>query len=91
MPLRIGLQYAPNAGIRIMSEAQLAVSDEIRDDFSLTLGVLFPFGAMPTLIGALVGAAGPLVPVLAQTAGILGTLPAARWPWCARGRARPRT
>jgi opacity protein-like surface antigen len=43
LPLRIGLQYAPNAGIRIMSEAQLAVSDEIRDDFALTLGVLFPF------------------------------------------------
>jgi opacity protein-like surface antigen len=43
MPLRLGLQYAPNTDIRIMSEAQLAVSDEIRDDFSFTLGVLFPF------------------------------------------------
>lgn len=43
MPLRLGLQYAPNPDIRIMSEAQLAVSDEIRDDFSFTLGVLFPF------------------------------------------------
>jgi opacity protein-like surface antigen len=43
MPLRLGLQYAPNADLRIMSEAQLAVSDEIRDDFSFTLGVLFPF------------------------------------------------
>jgi opacity protein-like surface antigen len=43
MPLRLGLQYAPNSDQRIMSEAQLAVSDEIRDDFSFTLGVLFPF------------------------------------------------
>jgi opacity protein-like surface antigen len=43
MPLRLGLQYAPNSDLRIMSEAQLAVSDEIRDDFSFTLGVLFPF------------------------------------------------
>jgi opacity protein-like surface antigen len=43
LPLRLGLQYSPNADIRIMSEAQLAVSDEIRDDFSFTLGVLFPF------------------------------------------------
>jgi opacity protein-like surface antigen len=43
MPLRLGLQYAPNADIRILTEAQLAVSDEIRDDFSFTLGVLFPF------------------------------------------------
>jgi opacity protein-like surface antigen len=43
LPLRLGLQYAPNPDIRILSEAQLAVSDEIRDDFSFTLGVLFPF------------------------------------------------
>ena len=43
MPLRFGLQYAPNPDIRILSEAQVAVSDEIRDDFSFTLGVLFPF------------------------------------------------
>ena len=43
LPLRLGLQYAPNAGIRILTEAQLAVSDEIRDDFSFTMGVLFPF------------------------------------------------
>lgn len=43
MPLRFGLQYAPNSDLRILSEAQLAVSDEIRDDFSFTLGVLFPF------------------------------------------------
>ena len=43
MPLRVGLQYAPNAYLRIMTEAQLAVSDAIRDDFSFTLGALFPF------------------------------------------------
>ena len=43
MPLRFGLQYAPNPDIRILSEAQVGVSDEIRDDFSFTLGVLFPF------------------------------------------------
>ena len=43
MPLRLALQYAPNTDIRILSEAQLGVSDEIRDDFSFTLGVLFPF------------------------------------------------
>jgi hypothetical protein len=43
LPLRMGLQYAPNTEIRIMTEAQLAVSDDIRDDFSFTLGVLFPF------------------------------------------------
>jgi hypothetical protein len=43
LPLRLGLQYAPNTDLRIMSEMQLAVSDEIRDDFSFTFGVLFPF------------------------------------------------
>lgn len=43
MPLRFALQYAPNSDLRILSEAQLAVSDAIRDDFSFTLGVLFPF------------------------------------------------
>ena len=43
LPLRLGLQYAPNPDIRIMSEAQVGVSDEIRDDFSFMLGVLFPF------------------------------------------------
>jgi len=43
LPVRLGLQYAPNTDIRIMSEAQLGVSDEIRDDFQFTLGVLFPF------------------------------------------------
>jgi len=43
LPLRLGLQYAPNADLRIMSEAQLGVSDNIRDDFQFTIGVLFPF------------------------------------------------
>ena len=43
LPLRAGLQFSPNPDIRILTEAQLAVSDEINDDFSFTLGVLFPF------------------------------------------------
>ena len=43
LPLRAGLQYSPNADIHILSEAQLAVSDELNDDFSFTIGVLFPF------------------------------------------------
>jgi opacity protein-like surface antigen len=43
LPLRLGLQYSPNPDIRILSEFQVAVSDEIRDDLSFTLGVLFPF------------------------------------------------
>jgi opacity protein-like surface antigen len=42
-PIRAGFEFRPNADLRILTEAQLAVSDEIRDDFSLTLGVLFPF------------------------------------------------
>ena len=32
------IRYTPD-----LTEAQLAVSDEVRDDFSVTLGVLFPF------------------------------------------------
>lgn len=43
LPLRFSLQYAPNSDIRILTEMQLAVSDEIRDDVSFTAGVLFPF------------------------------------------------
>jgi opacity protein-like surface antigen len=43
LPLRFGLQYSPNPDIRILSEMQFAVSDAINDDFSFTLGVLFPF------------------------------------------------
>lgn len=42
-PLRVGLEFHPNPDIRLLSEIQLAVSDEIRDDFSFTVGVLFPF------------------------------------------------
>src|SRR6516164_841908 len=37
LPLRLGLQYAPNPDIRIMSEAQVGVSDNIRDDFQFTI------------------------------------------------------
>jgi opacity protein-like surface antigen len=43
LPLRFGLQYSPNPDIRILSEMQFAVSDAINDDFSFTVGVLFPF------------------------------------------------
>jgi len=43
LPLRLSLQYAPNPLIRILTEMQLSVSDEIRDDFSFTAGVMFPF------------------------------------------------
>jgi len=43
LPLRFGLQYSPNPDIRILSEMQFALSDAINDDFSFTLGVLFPF------------------------------------------------
>ena len=42
-PLRLGAQYSPNPYLRLLTEAQLAVSDELRDDFSITFGVLFPF------------------------------------------------
>jgi len=42
-PLRAGMEFHPNPDIRLLSEVQLAVSDEIRDDFAFTLGVLFPF------------------------------------------------
>ena len=42
-PVRAGMEFRPNADLRILTEAQLAVSDEVRDDFSVTLGVLFPF------------------------------------------------
>lgn len=42
-PVRAGLEFHPNPDLRLLAEAQLAVSDAIRDDFSATLGVLFPF------------------------------------------------
>ena len=42
-PMRIGLEFHPNPDIRLLSELQLAVSDDIRDDYSFTIGVLFPF------------------------------------------------
>jgi hypothetical protein len=42
-PLRMGMEYSPNPYLRLMSEVQLAVSDEVRDDFAVTFGVLFPF------------------------------------------------
>ena len=42
-PVRAGLEFHPNPDLRLLAEVQLAVSDEIRDDFSATIGVLFPF------------------------------------------------
>lgn len=42
-PMRVGMEFLPNPDVRLLGELQLAVSDEIRDDFSFTLGVLFPF------------------------------------------------
>ena len=42
-PLRMGMEYSPNPYLRLVSEVQLAVSDELRDDFAFTFGVLFPF------------------------------------------------
>ncbi len=42
-PLRVGMEFHPNPDIRLLAEMQLAVSDEIRDDFAFTVGVLFPF------------------------------------------------
>ena len=42
-PMRLGIEFHPNPDIRLLSEIQLSVSDEIRDDFAFTVGVLFPF------------------------------------------------
>jgi len=42
-PLRAGVEYHPNPDLRLLSEVQVGVSDELRDDVALTLGVLFPF------------------------------------------------
>lgn len=42
-PIRFGIEYDPNPWVRMLTEVQLAVSDEIRDDVAFTFGVLFPF------------------------------------------------
>jgi len=42
-PVRFGMEFRPNPDLRLLAEAQLAVSDEIRDDLAITAGVLFPF------------------------------------------------
>ncbi len=42
-PIRFGVEFHPNPDLRMVTEAQLAVSDEIRDDLAITFGVLFPF------------------------------------------------
>lgn len=43
LPLRFGMEFHPNPDLRLLAEAQLAVSDEVRDDMTITFGVLFPF------------------------------------------------
>ena len=42
-PLRAGVEFRPNPDLRLLSEVQVGISDEIRDDVALTVGVLFPF------------------------------------------------
>lgn len=42
-PLRAGLEFQPNPDMRLLTEVQLSVSDEVRDDIAITFGVLFPF------------------------------------------------
>ena len=42
-PIRLGIEFSPNPYLRLLTETQLAVSDELRDDFAITFGVLFPF------------------------------------------------
>lgn len=43
LPIRFGIEFHPNPDMRLLAEAQLAVSDEVRDDMAITFGVLFPF------------------------------------------------
>ena len=43
LPLRAGLEFLPNPDLRLLTEAQWGISDEINDDFRFTFGVLFPF------------------------------------------------
>lgn len=42
-PVRGGIEFRPNPDMRVLGEVQVALSDEVRDDFAFTLGVLFPF------------------------------------------------
>lgn len=42
-PVRAGVEYHPNPDLRMLAEVQVGISDEFRDDKSVTLGVLFPF------------------------------------------------
>jgi hypothetical protein len=43
MPLRFGAEYRANAGVSVIAEMGVAVSDAIRDDLKFTLGANFPF------------------------------------------------
>ena len=43
LPLRLGAEYRLNAGLSVVGELGIAVSDAIRDDVKFTLGANFPF------------------------------------------------
>ena len=43
VPLRFGNEWKLNADVRLLTELQLAVSDEIQDDVRFTIGANFPF------------------------------------------------
>ena len=43
LPLRFGAEYRANAGVSLVGEVGVAVSDAIRDDLKFTLGANFPF------------------------------------------------
>jgi hypothetical protein len=43
VPLRFGIEFAPNADVRLVAELQVAASDQINDDLKLSLGASFPF------------------------------------------------
>lgn len=42
-PVRVGIEYVPNPDVRLLLEGQVGVSDEIRKEPALTLGILLPF------------------------------------------------
>lgn len=43
VPIRFGLEFAPNVDLRLVAELQVAASDQINDDLKLTVGANFPF------------------------------------------------
>ncbi|MEO5989366.1 MAG: hypothetical protein ABIU54_14980 [Candidatus Eisenbacteria bacterium] len=42
-PVRLGMEYHLQTGMNLVTEAQLALSDDVNDDLLFTLGVNFPF------------------------------------------------